>query len=268
LYQVFISYSREHSTNARIAKRLLDGKNIPTWMDEGRLRTGDPLLSTLREKLDECRKCLFLANESSIKSQWCLFETAAFWGLNKPILTHIDGALARQDLPVYLQDTVFQDDLLKLVDEIDPEPPAAAPQAPANALTEERLFAMLREVLGPLAVDQGLEDRALSLRGLLHRTRTLAPGPSRTRMLADRLGPYVGLPVDALRRAFSQTWDQTETTADDASLTALLDGVPYVAHFVFQRRTCVGVGVFERDDGGLLARVGAYGSPSEELVDA
>lgn len=265
MYRVFISYAREHAELPGVAKSLLDAKQIPAWIDET-LKTGAPLLPSLREALEKCEACLFFATPESLRSEWCRFETVAFWALKKPILTHLGASTRLDDLPGYLREGLVRDNLNIILGEIVKWKPIEEQPPRPDTLTEDKLFVMLREILGPLTVDRQLDDRALSLRGLLNKIRARESGPSNPQAVEHRLSAYLGLPVGAIQRAFASTWDKAFFDEGESVPRASFDNGRHVVRFLIREGICVGVGVADTVASGddLIASVGAFKSTFEE----
>jgi hypothetical protein len=61
---------------------------------------GDPLADQLRDAINACEVCVFIATRRSIESPWCLAELGAFWGSGKKVLLFlVDPDLAESTLP-------------------------------------------------------------------------------------------------------------------------------------------------------------------------
>ncbi len=84
---VFISYStkdsKEYDTLAHVLK--LEGLGPKGASPTG----GAPLADQLREMIQHCDACVFLATRNSVESKWCLAELGAFWGVGKGVVIYI-----------------------------------------------------------------------------------------------------------------------------------------------------------------------------------
>lgn len=76
LYDVFISYAHEDAGFVSRLRGWLEAAGFRVWLDEERLRAGDPLQEAIRQALWQSEQAVFVLSEAT--SRWCLFELATF----------------------------------------------------------------------------------------------------------------------------------------------------------------------------------------------
>ena len=79
--------------------RLIEERDIKTFLDEKDLQGGDLISETIRKKIQECDELLVLLNSYSAESDWAKFEIGAAWVLRKRIVPIVDNVSAEQ-MPV------------------------------------------------------------------------------------------------------------------------------------------------------------------------
>ena len=76
LYDAFISYAHEDRKFVARLREWLEAAGFRVWLDEDRLRAGDPLQETIRQALWHSKQAVFVLSEAT--SRWSLFELATF----------------------------------------------------------------------------------------------------------------------------------------------------------------------------------------------
>lgn len=115
---VFISYSQKDEAMYSALCLALDGAKIKRW-DVSSLNAGDSLADQLRNAIEICDVCVFLATKRSIESQWCLAELGAFWGAGKTVIGYIaDPELKKSELPPQFKGNLWTANAGKLVKSI------------------------------------------------------------------------------------------------------------------------------------------------------
>ncbi|MEW6369247.1 MAG: TIR domain-containing protein [Acidobacteriota bacterium] len=105
---VFISHSFENKPEFDNIVDALVLANVPYW-NPTNVKPGASLREQLREAVENCSLCIFLATHRSLQSSWCGAELGAFWGAGKPIIVYIaDSSLADEDLPPIVQGDVWE----------------------------------------------------------------------------------------------------------------------------------------------------------------
>jgi hypothetical protein len=87
----FISYSHEDIETYETLCLALKGEGLPYWKPET-MEAGESLTDQLREAINRCDVCIFLATRHSVESKWCLAEVGAFWGAGKRVIVFLVGS--------------------------------------------------------------------------------------------------------------------------------------------------------------------------------
>ena len=58
---------------------------MPYW-NPAEVKAGSSLRDQLRQAVEHCSVCIFVATHRAIESSWCGAELGAFWGAGKPSL--------------------------------------------------------------------------------------------------------------------------------------------------------------------------------------
>ena len=91
---VFISHSFENTDEFHNIVDALVPANVPYW-NPADVKPGDSLREQLRQAVEHCGLCIFVATHRSLQSSWCGAELGAFWGAGKPIIVYLaDSSLA------------------------------------------------------------------------------------------------------------------------------------------------------------------------------
>ena len=104
---VFISHSQSDEAAYSSLCLALDGQHIPRW-DVSTLAAGQHLSAALRDAIEKCETCIFLATRNSIQSRWCLAELGAFWGGGKKVIIYVaDPEIDESELPPQFQGNIW-----------------------------------------------------------------------------------------------------------------------------------------------------------------
>jgi len=171
--KVFISHSSKDKHRLEDFRDLLEKEGVPFWVDDQGILVGDDAPKELRDAIQDCICCIFFVTENSLKSEWCIIETAAFWGAGKEVLSYYaDLNLTRQMLPGHLQSTVpsnssksVREKAARLVQEagrMEQQMPADS----AAGVPIEVLEAAIRRAVGLAQVQRALYERLLIVRAL------------------------------------------------------------------------------------------------------
>ncbi len=114
---VFISHSNKDQTFYSLVCSLLDRENIARW-DEQKLVAGHSLADQLRNAIEKCDVCIFLATRNSKSSPWCHAELGAFWGVGKKVIIYHDSSLSNLELPKQFEGNVWAHDSDQLLSSI------------------------------------------------------------------------------------------------------------------------------------------------------
>jgi hypothetical protein len=105
--EIFVSHAHEDKKLAKLLVKAIElGLQVPsdaircTSVEEHRFPPGTNLVDALKDELAEASCVVGLWTSRSMKSQWCLFELGAAWGLARNTLFLSLGANALRDPPV------------------------------------------------------------------------------------------------------------------------------------------------------------------------
>ncbi len=112
---VFISHSFEDEAAFDNVVDQLVSANVSYW-NPAEVKAGAPLRDQLRDAVQTCGVCVFVATHRSVQSSWCGSELGAFWGAGKPIIVYLaDSSLKEADLPPILHGDVWEQRIRKVV---------------------------------------------------------------------------------------------------------------------------------------------------------
>jgi hypothetical protein len=106
---------------AKMLKGFLENEKIKSiWIDWEQIKAGEDINVTVQNGVAQATCCVFLLDEHSAKSTWCMAEVGAFWGAGKPVVVY--NLLPSHDaIPPFLRDIKYLDDpeeVVKSVKEI------------------------------------------------------------------------------------------------------------------------------------------------------
>lgn len=97
--RVFISHSFEDKDKFEDLSEALRQLGVDVF-DPRKMRGTQRLADQLREAINSCVACAFVATHNSVNSAWCGAELGAFWGAGKEVVIYLaDGSLKEEDLP-------------------------------------------------------------------------------------------------------------------------------------------------------------------------
>lgn len=115
---VFISHCHEDKAAYSALCLALDHSGVLRW-DVAKLAIGHPLADGLRDAIEKCDVCVFVATSRSLESRWCLAELGAFWGAGKRVILYLaDPAVNESDLPPQFRGNLWTDDAAKVVEAV------------------------------------------------------------------------------------------------------------------------------------------------------
>ena len=139
---VFISHSHDDEAAYSSLCLALDGQNIPR-RDVSKMSPGLPLSEQLRNAIDECEACIFIATKRSLDSRWCLAELGAFWGAGKLVVLYVaDPEVTEIDHPPQFQGNLWTTDARRVIETIRTVVSAPIPEIHDNS--DDR-FSVARE---------------------------------------------------------------------------------------------------------------------------
>jgi hypothetical protein len=106
---VFISYSHKDKRIARSLAQALRKQGLRVWIDQGLLRTGDSIISSIASAIDEVEYIVALVSANSVSSVWCKKEIALAVnrGLKQGRVRILPLRLDDVEMPASLQDVMY-----------------------------------------------------------------------------------------------------------------------------------------------------------------
>ena len=105
---VFISHSFENKPEFENISDALAQAEVPFWNPD-KIKPGSSLREQLRQAVEKCCVCIFIATHRALESSWCGAELGAFWGAGKPVIVFLaDSSLQEDDLPPIVQGDVWE----------------------------------------------------------------------------------------------------------------------------------------------------------------
>jgi hypothetical protein len=118
---VFISHHKEDKAEYTEFCQLLDAESVQRW-DVAAMRAGASLREQLRQAIQGCEVCVFLATPGALKSDWCQAELGAFWGAGKRVICFVqDEAVVQSDLPPQFQADLCARDPRRVIQAVQSE---------------------------------------------------------------------------------------------------------------------------------------------------
>jgi len=95
---IFVSHAHsEHHLFDSFRRECAD-RGIDVWTPQ-ELKPGSSLAGQIRNAVVACDACVFIATAASVKSDWCLAEVGAFWGVGKPVIPYLHSGAGSAELP-------------------------------------------------------------------------------------------------------------------------------------------------------------------------
>ncbi len=117
--KVFVSHSFQDSPKFDEFSRLLNQQEIPFFRPLDMKGTRS-LAEQLREAINDCEVCIFVATYNSVKSDWCHAELGAFWGAGKNVIIYLaDSSLDDKQLPKQFQGHLHERDMFRVVETVN-----------------------------------------------------------------------------------------------------------------------------------------------------
>ena len=89
MFKVFISYSQNDSSYAKMIERELKPLGLDVFLDQKSINWGDVIVDKINDNLFDCDAILVLVSHESLKSRWVPYEIGYATALGKPILSYI-----------------------------------------------------------------------------------------------------------------------------------------------------------------------------------
>jgi hypothetical protein len=108
--EVFISYARSDTDEAKRLVRALQAANVSGWMDQADIAFGDSIAGKVRDALKRSSVFVVLLSPDALHSQWVQFEIGAAEALGKKIVPIIvSGEHLEKQLPDILRNRKWID---------------------------------------------------------------------------------------------------------------------------------------------------------------
>jgi hypothetical protein len=220
----YLSYSAENTAVldllcSKLAAEKIEYLDPPllraqqTWM-----KAGESLREQLRDGIKRCACCVYVVTAESLKSDWCMIETAAFWGANKRIISYVTSAsIDDSQLPPHLRGDYVtrrvEEVLTSVRDALKPSTlSTVVPEELVKDLSVDHLLRILTNTVWHPLRERSVQDRLLVIRGLLESPLGLPQGVESTAfraILNTRLWDLVGVPPDEIRSLIGVIWPET-----------------------------------------------------------
>ena len=113
--KIFVSHDFENKPEFENLTEWLSKDDVPYW-DPLEVRPGRSLRDQLREAVEQCCACVFVATRKSVESSWCGAELGAFWGAGKPIIVYLaEASMAEDELPPIVRGDVWERKISRIV---------------------------------------------------------------------------------------------------------------------------------------------------------
>ena len=104
----FISHSFDNKPEFDNIVDALVQIGVPFW-NPTEVKPGSSLRDQLRQAVERCSVCIFVATHRALGSSWCGAELGAFWGAGKPVIVYLaDSSLKDEELPPMVQGDVWE----------------------------------------------------------------------------------------------------------------------------------------------------------------
>jgi hypothetical protein len=114
----FISHSQKDGGAFSVMLAALSGQGVATWEPES-MGAGASLRDQLKEAINNCDVCVFLATKNSVESRWCMAELGAFWGAGKRVIVFMaDPSVTEEQFPPQLRGDIWTDDFMRVVRDV------------------------------------------------------------------------------------------------------------------------------------------------------
>lgn len=143
--KVFLSHSQQDKAVYTNFCLTLHSSGVERW-DPERMVVGQSLATQLREAIQICDACVFLATKRSVASKWCMAELGAFWGAGKQVLIFLaDPDLRKTELPAQFQEDLWTQDAEKVLATLQSIRPFSLPARSEFTPNDMKLLASARD---------------------------------------------------------------------------------------------------------------------------
>jgi hypothetical protein len=113
--KVELSYSQKDEAMYNSLCSDLKLNEIESW-DTKSMRLATSLRDQLREAINECDTCVYLATRNSVLSKWSSAEIGAFWGAGKKVIVFVaDPELKDDQIPPQFQGDLWTSDVREVI---------------------------------------------------------------------------------------------------------------------------------------------------------
>src|SRR5262249_33711131 len=156
---IFVSHSQHDHAAYSLFCAALDGSGVPRW-DQETMAAGKSLADQLRQAIQICDACVFLATKRSVASQWCMAELGAFWGAKKQVIIFLtDPEISAAELPVQFQGEVWSTEVRKVLETIKD----LSAKVPVDILTPDLVLLLRYLERDKTWVEQDIYGRGLAV---------------------------------------------------------------------------------------------------------
>ena len=206
----FISHSQKDRKTYTTLRAALQGQNVKCW-DPDEMTAGASLRDQLRQAINVCDVCIFLATKNSIDSDWCMAEVGAFWGGGKQVIVFMpDDAMNEEHLPPQLRGDLRAEDFDRLVKSakkliFEAEEKRRLEAVSRPRLVSEMTIATLYDVLNSL---RSKTENGLALADAMRLIqRNLSGNPADAEIVVPRLiGYIIGVPREIIEETAARDW--------------------------------------------------------------
>ncbi len=116
--RVFISHDFDDRDKFEELSEALRQREIEVF-NPREMRSTQRLADQLRDSINSCAACVFIATHHSVNSAWCAAELGAFWGIGKEVILYVaDSSLNDEQLPKQFAGLLLVRDLFKVADDL------------------------------------------------------------------------------------------------------------------------------------------------------
>lgn len=222
---VFVSHSFENKPEFDNIVDALAQASVPYW-DPLQVKPGSSLRDQLREAVERCSVCIFVATRRALQSSWCGAELGAFWGAGKTVIVYLaEASLADEDLPPIVQGDVWERRISRVVTRAkeivaDASASAAGSAKPTHVanMTVEQLERLISTAVSLGAANAKSEGRIATAAEIGEAARGAAGSVLEAARATERVGDRGG-----------ETWHRSLLWVDDRPENNTLEREAFVA---------------------------------------
>ncbi len=206
----FISYSHEDAPVYRALCLALKGERIPYWKAEA-MEAGGSLTDQLREAINRCDVCIFLATRYSVESKWCLAEVGAFWGAGKRVIVFLaESGIDQEKIPPQFQGDLLTSDVEEVIRAARSRITDAAERRRQELTARPKLVSemTIEELYEVLASLRSRSDEGLPLDELMRliKEKVSNNSPDAEAAMRPLVSQLIGIPKEVLQTNAQRHW--------------------------------------------------------------